>query len=312
MKIRQRRILLCLLILLVIGLMYGAIRNATQRRSIRKYIHMNDVILYGNETRARRRVPRIIHQTYRTHNIPSRWNRTVHSVIKRNSDQFEYYLWSDEEMNAFVRKHEFDFYQHTYTKYPYSIQRVDAFRYVLMFHRGGIYIDMDNGCNRAFKELVVTVESLDPDASHLAVFPVTEASDVDIDFIISTAGHPIFKQMISRLHLFNHYFLLPFWTVFLSTGPIFASIQEHFFEGSQKVAVRIMDADVYRPYFVWKENGGTWFTLDAGILFTIGSYKRFLFQSIIFLIIILVALKALLYYSRYRIQYRLYFSPFKQ
>ena len=274
------------------------IRYSVQRRSIRKFIHMADVIRYANETSMRPRIPRIIHQTYRTRDIPPRWNRTVQSVINRNADDFEYYLWSDEDIEEFVRTHESDFYQHTYTKYPYDIQRVDAFRYILMFYRGGIYTDMDNGCNRPFKELVATVESLDPDATHLAGFPTTEASDVNIDFLMSTAGHPIFKQMVSRLHLFNHYFLLPFWTVFFSTGPLFATIQEHFFKASGTNVVRIMDADVYRPYFAWKENGGTWFMQDAEFLSSIGHHRRLLVLCFILLISVLVAFKVRVCYGR--------------
>lgn len=116
-----------------------------------------------------------------------------------------------------MREHEPDFYWSTYVIYPYPIRRVDAFRYVLMFYIGGIYIDMDMGCKRLFHELVATFEALDPDSLHLAAFPVTTAPPVEIEFMISTPGNPIYKQFISRLHLFNHYFIIPFWTVLMST-----------------------------------------------------------------------------------------------
>ena len=33
---------------------------------------------------------------------------------------------------------------HAYDRYKYPVQRVDAARYFLMLHYGGIYMDLDN------------------------------------------------------------------------------------------------------------------------------------------------------------------------
>jgi mannosyltransferase OCH1-like enzyme len=63
---------------------------------------------------------RIIHQAYRTHDVPARWSSAVQSVIEKNIDKFLYRRWSDDEMKAFVKEHDPDFYSKIYITYPYN------------------------------------------------------------------------------------------------------------------------------------------------------------------------------------------------
>ncbi|CAF4080800.1 unnamed protein product, partial [Rotaria sordida] len=218
---------------------------ALRHRSPKKFINEMDLFRYANVTWPRRRIPRVIHQTYRTYAIPAIWNTTSHA-----------------DMDMFVQQHEPDFYWNTFANYRYDIQRIDSFRYVLLFHLGGIYIDMDNACHRPFRELVAIMEALDPDSTHLALFPAAEVFGIQNNFMISTVGHPMYKQFISRLHLFNHNFLIYHVTILLSVGSLYATIQEYFFRQTDKQAVRIFDNRIYRSMF-WKTKGGTWFHRDT-------------------------------------------------
>jgi len=230
-------------------------------------VYESDINRYGNSNLSKVRIPRIIHQTYKTHDVPSIWNETVQSVIEKNLGDFKYRRWSHVEMDAFVKENEPEFYSSIYIKYPYDMQRIDSFRYVLMYYIGGIYIDMDNGCNRPFKELVQTLESLEPDAIHIAAFPRREQFGVETDFLLSSAGHPLYKQLTSRLYLFNHNYILHFWTMQLSAGPMYVSIQERLFKSSKQSVVLLLESSVFRPIFTRKENGFTWIGRDAYILF---------------------------------------------
>lgn len=267
-RIRRRRftISICILIVISILLIRYGIPYALQRHSPQLFISEKDLSRYANVTWPRRRIPRVIHQTYRTYDIPVIWNISVQSIIETNANEFKYRRWSHADMDAFVQKHEPHFYRNTYVTYKYDMQRIDSFRYVLMFHLGGIYIDMDNGCNHPFHEIVVTMEALDPYSPYLALFSPEDIAGVQTDFMISTAGHPIYKQFISRLHLFNCNFLLHHLTILLSAGPLYASVQERFFKQTDQQVVRILDSKVHRSMF-WKTNGGTWYGRDTYILF---------------------------------------------
>lgn len=126
-----------------------------RRRSTQVFLNASHIQEYNEQqknvnTAHLQRIPRIIHQTWKTQDVPLHWNQTVATVRQYNADTFEYRLWTDDDMHKFVREKEPYFYEHTFLTYPFNIQRIDAFRYVILYHLGGIYIDMDNGCRRSF------------------------------------------------------------------------------------------------------------------------------------------------------------------
>ncbi|CAF3427145.1 unnamed protein product, partial [Rotaria sp. Silwood2] len=216
---------------------------------------------------SQRRIPRIIHQTWKNAIIPERWNLTVQSVRKLNADKFEYRLWTDDDMHEFVREKEPDLYVNTFLAYWYDIQRVDAFRYILLYHLGGVYIDMDTGCSTSLNILLDALEVLDPQAQHLAAFPATKPSGLSNDFLISTKGHPLFSQLVSRLSLFNHNYVVYYLTVMLSTGPLYLTLNERLFARSSKmVSVRIIEEKLYSPILLWFSGGNSWHGRDARII----------------------------------------------
>ncbi|CAF1187408.1 unnamed protein product [Adineta steineri] len=265
-----------------------------QRYSVKKSLMEKDLLKYANVSWPQHRIPRIIHQTYRTYNIPEIWNTSIQSIIETNYKDFQYHRWSHEDMRLFVQKHQPEFYRKTYINYKYDMQRIDSFRYVLMYHVGGIYIDMDNGCNYPLKYIVTTMEALDPYSPYLALFPAEDTFGLQTDFIISTSNHPIFKQFISNLHLFNHNYLLHHLTILLSAGPLYATFQERFFNQTEKQIVRILDNQIYNTIF-WKTNGGTWFERDTLIILYIYYNRNIILKYcviiLIFIIIIIILFK---------------------
>ncbi len=289
-----------LLIIFILWLNSHIVRYAWQHRSPLGMVYETDVVQFANSTSTRRRIPRVIHQIMvdtKTwgHDVPSRWNASYQSVLEQNLGEFEHHLWTDEKTHMFIQKHGSDFYKNTYITYKYDMQRIDPFRYVLLYYFGGIYIDMENGCNRSFKDLLATLEALDPDSPHLAAFPRSKAFGVETDLLISTAGHLLYKQLISRL--FNHYFLFHFWTILLSAGPIYVSIQERLFSSSsQRETVRTLDYNVFQPMFIWKEKGHTWVGRDASFLFYISAKADYLLYYCKILTVSLVTLLLIRWY----------------
>ena len=261
-----------LLITVLIVVLLWLIFQILEYQSTLLMVSHSDINRYFNRTDQQIRIPRIIHQTYETHQVPSMWNATVNSVMEMNKNDFEYRRWSHEEMAEFVKKHEYEFYTHTYVNYRYSMQRIDSFRYVLMYYIGGIYVDMDNGCNRPFIDLVNTLEQLDPNVKNLACFPRRDPFGVESDFLISSPNHPFYRQLISNLDLFNRNYFFHFWTMLVSAGPIYVSIQKLVFFSSKQSIIRLLHFDVFRPIFIRKENGFTWIQEDAHFLFYIGGY----------------------------------------
>lgn len=52
-------------------------------------------------------------------------------------------LWTERASRDFIET-EYPWFLRTYDGYRYPVQRVDAVRYFLLLHYGGIYMDLDN------------------------------------------------------------------------------------------------------------------------------------------------------------------------
>lgn len=158
-------------------------------------------------------IPKIIHQTWKTKNIPEQWKHAVHSCKTVNKG-FKYILWTHETMDQFVKKYYPDFYK-IYKTYEYHIQRCDAFRYLVLYKYGGIYLDMDIICKKNLNDLL-------PYDLVLARSPNLETSFSNAFFMV-IPNHPFFKYCIEHLseNINNYQYLGKHLHVMYSTGPAF-------------------------------------------------------------------------------------------
>lgn len=138
-------------------------------------------------------IPRLIHQLWKTDDVPRRWRAAVASV-KRYHPGWEYRLWTDAAMDDYVRSNCADLYP-TFAGFNRHIMRVDVFRYILMRDLGGLYCDLDYEFLRPFDygdaELVLALE-----------FDKAFGSSVDLiaNFVLaSRPGHPFWADILAAL-----------------------------------------------------------------------------------------------------------------
>lgn len=79
-------------------------------------------------------------------------------LIRRNrrialDDGFEYILWNLDSADEFLRTHYPYFRSFLLSEHPFNIVKCDFFRYLVMYHYGGIYIDLDFYMLNTFKEM---------------------------------------------------------------------------------------------------------------------------------------------------------------
>lgn len=86
-------------------------------------------------------IPRIIHLTWKDHNIPDVWKETI-PAWKRIMPEWKIMFWTDAMNREYIQK-KYSWFLSTYDGFPYNIQRADAIRYFLLRDFGGIYSDMD-------------------------------------------------------------------------------------------------------------------------------------------------------------------------
>lgn len=117
-------------------------------------------------------IPKIIHQTYINTSIPPVWQEAQNSCIELHKD-YEYILWTDKMSRDFIAK-EYSWFLETFDNYPFGIMRADAIRYFVLYHHGGVYIDLDDV--RPFDSLTVQYSM----PSYEKVLISSRAANVDL------------------------------------------------------------------------------------------------------------------------------------
>lgn len=104
------------------------------------------------------KIPRIIHQTWKDKDIPAQYEPFVSSV-RRYTQGWEYHLWTDDSMQTFVAAQYPDLLA-MYNSFPTQIQRCDLFRYLVVNHYGGIYLDLDIKLVKSFNDVIDEVDNI--------------------------------------------------------------------------------------------------------------------------------------------------------
>ena len=96
--------------------------------------------------RAPNGVPRVVHQTWRSHKMRPDHRAMFDSWSRCLPQGWLHVLWTDAEVEGFVKARGPPAFVKTFARYKLPIQRIDTFRYVLMATVGGMYADLDNEC----------------------------------------------------------------------------------------------------------------------------------------------------------------------
>ncbi|KAJ5358656.1 uncharacterized protein N7496_011069 [Penicillium cataractarum] len=204
--------------------------------------------------------------------IPDKWVESQRSC-KEVYAEWEYKLGTDESARAFLSA-EYSWFLDIWDNYAFPIQRADSIRYFVLYHYGGIYLDMDTWCNQT-----LPMHQLESDMGmHHSLFQSTQPTGVTNDFLITSDKHPAYEAAIAKLPMFNaitHFWAewQPYCAIMISAGPIFLTmvLKEYLLEQPSlpSSTVNVVNATVLAPYIMDLESS-TWHRADAKVLMWIG------------------------------------------
>lgn len=174
-----------------------------------------------DESATSSRIPRIIHQSYKTSSLPTVWADTPSRWKKANPD-FEYMFWSDEDNRNLIAT-DYPWFLETYDSYPFPIQRADSARYFAVLKHGGIYADLDIMPTKDISPLLDWLSSKEHQDKEMLVAQTHNLGLTNALF----AAVPNSKVLNEFVHilpdnthpLFGFESLLPHFGILLSTGP---------------------------------------------------------------------------------------------
>lgn len=149
---------------------------------------------------------------------------------------FTIMIWNGTAARSFLEEN-YPWIMPTYNSYRHPIQRVDALKYFVLWHYGGVYMDLDISCRRSLRPLLPFPAWLPkatpfgkPIASQdatvrlrLRTYQATGRAGVNNDLMAARRHHPLIGQMTESLERRNKNLLFPYLTIFWATGPQFTS-----------------------------------------------------------------------------------------
>ena len=182
------------------------------------------------------KIPKLIIQTWKTKDIPQKYQPLVDSVKKINYN-YEYMYFTDDDIEKFLTENYPEYYD-TYEKLPVKIQKIDFFRYVAVYHYGGFYFDLD----------MSAIEPLDELLKYDCVLPIDEIinekmcninryknfCDKKINYLIgqyafaASPKNDFIKELVDSIHnnidkIVKNYIPNSEDYVYVTTGPDFVS-----------------------------------------------------------------------------------------
>jgi mannosyltransferase OCH1-like enzyme len=213
---------------------------------------------------------------------------TYESCTWRNPS-YQHILWTDEKSRTFLQEN-YPWFLDTYDSYPYTIQKVDAIRYFILYTYGGkkttferlifkgIYTDLDVGCRKPSDHLLL----------YDLLLPETSPCGFSNDVLIAAPRHPFFKQLMEALPYWNHHFGSKYLTVMMSTGPLFVSYQFNIFQHKSNLT-RVLPHELYgsrHSSFFYHTKGSSWHGSDAQfILWVYQNPAQLLIVAVVFVIV---------------------------
>lgn len=151
-------------------------------------------------------IPHILHQTYNKEN--NKYNHFTNNW-KRNNKKWKYVFYHDEDIESFINDlkyeldNEFNGIRNILNKCS-KIEKIDIFRYLLMYYIGGVYSDIDTNCFKSFDEICLNNDCIFGIESYITI-DKKKLYDYQFNYtignaiLISRPKHPLFKDIIDNI-----------------------------------------------------------------------------------------------------------------
>lgn len=191
------------------------------------------------------KIPKIIHQIY---DCPSSVPDTLYQVSdswRKEHPTWKYCLWDHEAIQKFLSDNCSKFIP-IYKSFPYNKQRWELLRYLILYHIGGLYVDMDYECLQPMDSLLkarLCCLGLEP-AEHAKRFGKQRL--IGNAMLAAVPRHPFFERIIEKIsHPANNRQQTGTWLISQTTG--IEMLNNQYEEYKPKKSITLLPADLITP-----------------------------------------------------------------
>lgn len=136
------------------------------------------------------KIKRTIYQTWYTKILPEETFSGIEDMMRLNSS-FTYHLYNDEEMHSFI-KNSYDMeVQEAYESLRIGAAKADLWRYLILFEKGGVYLDIDS-------QIINNLENLIGNENHAIISRERNPNTFVQWMLIFPPKHPILEICIKK------------------------------------------------------------------------------------------------------------------
>lgn len=200
------------IILFIAGITTGLILFFISRNKIIKEIPKNYFYLQKEkivndlpEVERGEKIPKIIHRTHENKDLINLFSN-IETKIKKENPNYKIINYTSVDIEEFIKN---NYSNRIYKSYKsinpkYGAARADFFRYLVIYLKGGIYLDiksfpiknLNNLLEKAKNRMIVSSDHSIFSFHWQLLFPYGEYSQWSI---ISPKGHPVMKEIINRV-----------------------------------------------------------------------------------------------------------------
>ncbi|NAY93090.1 hypothetical protein GTQ34_14310 [Muricauda sp. JGD-17] len=150
------------------------------------------------------KITQIVHQTWKTSVVPDNYKGWVDSWEKHNP-HFHHVLWEDKVIIEFINT-EYPEYLDLLGRLRRPVELADFFRYLVVYHFGGIYADLDTECLQPIDPILETnddffccVEKCCPDEQTMKALRLVRPLQLCQWFFGGVKGCVLLKSLCDRI-----------------------------------------------------------------------------------------------------------------
>jgi len=159
----------------------------------------------GKHSSRELQIPRIIHHTFKSHDRLSRQQIEIMSTWKTLNPDWKVMEHNDAKCRLLVQTHYPSFFA-VYESLPKNVERADFFRYLILYHYGGFYADIDVESRAPLDSwiggnvsLIIGIENEFSSEAEATVRSYARTRQYQQWAMASSKGHPLFLKVLLKI-----------------------------------------------------------------------------------------------------------------
>jgi len=221
---------------------------------------------------------------------PSKYLLTIEQFIEKNPN-FSIYIWSEKTLLPLLKNNHI--FHNAIQRCKYMIQKIDIYKYVVLYYFGGIYLDLDIVVESTFSDTFLNeINQYDLVFSKIKIFQYIPVDLINNGIIFAKKGSPLLIKVVDDINWNQPFYKTKDWKVLDTAGPLYVTrwckenniktIDQKYVEG--RPLFYLYNNNEYKGKYITHLHHNNWMDNYLYLMVVIINYSLYLFIFLIILI----------------------------